>query len=46
MNFNELDDTEDTEHTPQERAAAASRGSWVGVVLHLVMSPVQTVKRE
>lgn len=43
MNFNELDDTEDTEHTPQERAAAASRSTWVSVVVNLVLSSVQIV---
>ena len=43
MNLNELDDTEDTEHTPQERAAAASRSTWVGVVVNLVLSTVQIV---
>ena len=39
----ELDDTEDTEHTPQERAAAASRSTWVSVVVNLVLSTVQIV---
>lgn len=43
MNFNELDDTEDTEHTQQERAAAASRSTWVSVVVNLVLSTVQIV---
>ena len=43
MNFNELDDTEDTEHTPQERAAAAARSTWVSVVVNLVLSTVQIV---
>ena len=43
MNFNELDDTEDTEHPPQERAAAASRSTWVSVVVNLVLSTVQIV---
>lgn len=43
MNFNELDDTEDTEHTPQERAAAASRSTWVSVVVNLLLSTVQIV---
>ncbi len=37
------DDTEDTEHTPQERAAAASRSTWVSVVVNLVLSTVQIV---
>ena len=43
MNFNELDDTEDTEHSPQERAAAASRSTWVSVGVNLVLSTVQSV---
>lgn len=43
MNLNELDDTEDTEHTPQERAAAASRSTWVSVVVNLALSTVQIV---
>ena len=43
MNLNELDDIEDTEHTPQERAAAASRSTWVSVVVNLVLSTVQIV---
>jgi len=43
MNLNELDDTEDTEHTPQERAAAASRSTWGSVVVNLVLSTVQIV---
>jgi len=32
-----------TEHTPQERAAAASRSTWVSVVVNLVLSTVQIV---
>ena len=43
MKLNELDDTEDTEHSPQERAAAASRSTWVSVVVNLVLSTVQIV---
>ncbi len=43
MNFNELDDSEDTQHTPQERAAAASRSTWVSVAVNLVLSTVQIV---
>jgi cation diffusion facilitator family transporter len=43
MNFNELDDSEDTQHTPQERAAAASRSTWVSVVVNLVLSTIQIV---
>ena len=43
MDLNERDDTEDTEHTPQERAAAASRSTWVSVVVNLVLSTVQIV---
>ncbi len=37
------DFAEDTEHTPQERAAAASRSTWVSVVVNLVLSTVQIV---
>jgi cation diffusion facilitator family transporter len=35
------DDPEDTEHSPQERAAAASRSTWVSVGVNLVLSTVQ-----
>lgn len=35
------DDTEDTEHSPAERAAAASRGTWVSVAVNLVLTSVQ-----
>jgi cation diffusion facilitator family transporter len=42
MNFNELeDDPEDTVHTPAERAAAASRSTWVSVVINVVLSCTQ-----
>jgi cation diffusion facilitator family transporter len=37
------DDPEDTEHSPQERAAAASRSTWVSVGVNLVLSTVQIV---
>ena len=37
------DDTEDTEHTPAERAAAASRSTWVSVGVNLVLTTVQIV---
>lgn len=43
MNFNELGDTEGTEHTPQERAAAASRSTWFSAAVNLVLSTVQIV---
>ena len=35
------DDTEDTEHSPAERAAAASRSTWVSVAVNLVLTSVQ-----
>lgn len=39
MNFNDLsDDAEDTDHTPEERAVAASRSTWVSVVGALAKS--------
>jgi len=39
MNFTELaDDPEDTEHTPAERIAAASRSTWVSVWVNLVLT--------
>ena len=42
MNFNELaDDSEDTQHTAAERAAAASRSTWVSVVVNLVLTITQ-----
>ena len=42
MNFNESsDDSEDTDHTPAERAAAASRSTWVSVGVNLVLTALQ-----
>jgi cation diffusion facilitator family transporter len=42
MKFNEFpDDAEDTDHTPAERAAAASRSTWVSVGINLVLTTVQ-----
>ena len=35
------DDTEDTEHTPAQRAAAASRSTWVSVGVNLVLTVLQ-----
>jgi cation diffusion facilitator family transporter len=44
MKFTELvDDAEDTEHSPAERAAAASRSTWVSVGVNLVLTIVQIV---
>ena len=44
MNFTDLpDDPEDTEHTPAERAAAASRSTWVSVGVNLVLTNTQIV---
>ena len=42
MNFSDMnDDSEDTQHTAQERAAAASRSTWVSVVVNVVLTAVQ-----
>ena len=42
MKFNELaPDSEDTQHTPEERAAAASRSTWVSVAVNLVLTITQ-----
>ena len=42
MKFNDLaDDTEDTQHSPAERAAAASRSTWVSVAVNIVLSAAQ-----
>ena len=45
MNFNEfpndIEDAEDADHTPAERAAAASRSTWVSVGINLVLTVVQ-----
>jgi cation diffusion facilitator family transporter len=44
MSFNDLtDDPEDTGHTVAERAAAASRSTWVSVVVNLVLTIIQIV---
>jgi len=44
MNFPEIaDDPEDTEHSVAERAAAASRSTWVSVGVNLVLTTVQIV---
>ena len=44
MNFPELtDDPEDTQHTPAERARAASRSTWVSVVVNVVLTTLQIV---
>ncbi len=39
--INPEDDTEDPRHTPAERAAAASRSTWVSVAVNLVLTTVQ-----
>ena len=36
-----LDDPEDTLHTPAERAAAASRSTWVSVAVNIALSALQ-----
>jgi cation diffusion facilitator family transporter len=42
MNFNELaDDSEDAEHSPAERIAAASRSTWVSVFVNLILTIAQ-----
>ena len=42
MKFTDLaDDSEDTEHTPAERSAAASRSTWVSVGVNLVLTICQ-----
>ena len=44
MNFDEVtDDPEDDIHTPAERAAAASRCTWVSVGVNLVLTLIQIV---
>lgn len=44
MNFTDLpDDSEDAQHTPVERAAAASRSTWVSVAVNLLLSVAQIV---
>ncbi len=44
MKFTELaDDAEDTEHSPAERIAAASRSTWVSVCVNLVLTIAQVV---
>ena len=44
MNFPDInDDPEDTEHTPAERSAAASRSTWVSVGVNLVLTITQIV---
>jgi cation diffusion facilitator family transporter len=44
MKFTELDhDAEDAQHSPAERAAAASRSTWVSVAVNLVLTVTQIV---
>ena len=44
MKFTEFaDDAEDTEHSPTERMAAASRSTWVSVGVNLVLTIAQVV---
>jgi divalent metal cation (Fe/Co/Zn/Cd) transporter len=35
------EDSEDSDHTPAERAAAASRSTWVSVLVNLVLTSAQ-----
>jgi len=37
------DDPEDPQHTPRERAAAASRSTWVSVAVNLILTVTQVV---
>ncbi|MDO9147715.1 MAG: cation diffusion facilitator family transporter [Hydrogenophaga sp.] len=41
--LNPTDDTEDPDHSPTERAAAASRSTWVSVAVNLVLTTTQLV---
>ncbi|MEO8133823.1 MAG: cation diffusion facilitator family transporter [Betaproteobacteria bacterium] len=44
MNFDEIaDDAEDAGHSPSERAAAASRSTWVSVGVNIVLTITQIV---
>jgi cation diffusion facilitator family transporter len=44
MTQNEFDDnTEDTQHSPAERSAAASRSTWISVVVNLLLTVAQIV---
>ena len=44
MNFDDIaDDAEDTRHSPVERAAAASRSTWVSVAVNLLLTVTQVV---
>jgi cation diffusion facilitator family transporter len=44
MNFNDLtEDTEDTDHNSEERAAAASRSTWVSVGVNLLLTFTQII---
>jgi cation diffusion facilitator family transporter len=38
-----FDDTENNEHTPAERAAAASRSTWVSVMVNLALTAAQVL---
>jgi cation diffusion facilitator family transporter len=45
LNFSDLhdDNSEDTEHSPAERAAAGRRSTWVSVAVNLMLTTVQIV---
>src|SRR5690349_10160349 len=44
MKTDELfDDTEDTAHSPAERAAAASRSTWISVAVNLCLTLAQVL---
>ena len=36
-----VDDPEDTEHSPVERAAATSRTTWISVIVNLLLTSTQ-----
>jgi cation diffusion facilitator family transporter len=38
-----VDDPEDPQHTPQERAAAASRSTWVSVAVNIALTAAQII---
>lgn len=42
MQFTNLpDDTEDPDHSPAQRAAAASRSTWVSMAVNLLLTTTQ-----
>jgi cation diffusion facilitator family transporter len=43
MNFSDHDESEHATHTPAQRAAAASRSTWVSVAVNVVLATTQVV---